>query len=129
MATRILIVDDSPLVRQRLRVLLLQHPEWDVCGEAADGQSAVELASRMAPDLIVLDFVLPGMNGLQTAQEIGRLVPGIPILMFSMHLSRQLIEAARKAGVRGAVAKTDVKHVIPGLEALLRQESFFCMEA
>lgn len=129
MASRILIVDDSPLVRQRLHALLLQHSDWEVCGEAADGQSAVELARRLTPDLIVLDFLLPGMNGLEIAQEIGRLIPGIPILMFSMHLSRQLVEAARKAGVRGAVAKTDVGHVIEGVEALLREESFFSSES
>lgn len=125
MSTRILIVDDSPLVRQRLGALLQQHADWEICGEAVDGQEAVTKAQTLAPDLIVLDFLMPGMNGLQAAREIGKLVPNVPILMFTMHLSRQLIDEARNVGVRGAVAKTDTQHVIEGVEALLRHESFF----
>jgi len=125
MSTRILIVDDSPLVRQRLGALLQQHADWEICGEAVDGREAVTKAQTLAPDLIVLDFLMPGMNGLQAAREIGKLVPNVPILMFTMHLSRQLIDEARNVGVRGAVAKTDTQHVIEGVGALLRDESFF----
>jgi DNA-binding NarL/FixJ family response regulator len=123
--TRILIVDDSPLVRQRLRDLLQQHPHWRVCGEAANGQDAIARARELSPDIIVLDFLMPGMNGMQAASEIGKLIPDVPILMFTTHLSRQLVEEARNVGIRGAVAKSDARYVIDGLEALLRNESFF----
>ncbi|PYX02575.1 MAG: hypothetical protein DMG85_21275 [Acidobacteria bacterium] len=123
--TRILIVDDSPLVRQRLRDLLHQHPHWQVCGEAANGQDAITRARDLAPDVIVLDFLMPGMNGMQAAREIGKLIPEVPILMFTTHLSHQLVEEARNVGIRGAVAKSDARYVIDGLEALLRHESFF----
>ena len=122
---RILIVDDSSLVRQRLRELLQQHPNWDVCGEAANGRDAIEKVQELNPDVIVLDFLMPGMDGLQAAREIGRVVPAVPILMFTMHMSRQLMQEARKVGIRGAVAKSDVTRVIQGLEALLRNEQFF----
>lgn len=122
---RILIVDDSTLVRQRLRDLLQRHPDWDVCGEAASGQDAVERVQELNPDVIVLDFLMPGMDGLQAAREIGKLVPSVPILMFTMHMSRQLMQEARKVGIQGAVAKSDVTRVIEGLEALLRHEQFF----
>jgi DNA-binding NarL/FixJ family response regulator len=125
LATHILIVDDSPLVRQRVGDLLQQHPHWEVCGEAVDGADAVEKAQALRPDLIVLDFMMPGMNGLQAAREIGKLIPGVPILMFSMHVSRQFVEEARDAGCRGAVAKSDVGHVIEGVEALLHNEAYF----
>lgn len=125
MSNRILIVDDSPLVRQRLRVLLQQHPGWEICGEAADGRDAVRKAQLLTPDLIVLDFLMPEVDGLQAARQIAQLVPGVPILMFSMHLSKQLMEEAKNVGVRGAVAKTDTRHLIEGVEALLRHESFF----
>jgi DNA-binding NarL/FixJ family response regulator len=125
LATHILIVDDSPLVRQRLGDLLQQHPYWEICGEAVDGPDAVEKAQTLRPDLIVLDFMMPGMNGLQAAREIGKLIPGVPILMFSMHVSRQFVEEARDAGCRGAVAKSDVGHVIEGVEALLHNEAYF----
>lgn len=127
MNTRILIVDDSPLVRQRLRDMLQQHSSWEVCGEAANGPDALEKVQLMKPDLIVLDFLMPGMDGLQTAREIGKLVPTIPILMFTMHLSRQLVEEARNVGIRGAVAKSDAGKIIEGVEALLRDEAYFAV--
>jgi DNA-binding NarL/FixJ family response regulator len=122
---RILIVDDSSLVRQRLRDLLQQHPDWDVVGEAANGRDAIDRVQQLNPDVIVLDFLMPGMDGLQAARELARVVPTIPILMFTMHMSRQLMQEARKVGIRGAVAKSDVTRVIEGLEALLRHEQFF----
>jgi DNA-binding NarL/FixJ family response regulator len=122
---RILIVDDSSLVRERLRDLLQQHPNWDVCGEAANGRDAIERVQELNPDVIVLDFLMPGMDGLQAAREIGKVVPSTPILMFTMHMSRQLMQEARKVGIQGAVAKSDVTRVIDGLEALLRHEQFF----
>ena len=122
---RILIVDDSSLVRQRLRDLLQQHPNWDVCGEAANGRDAIDKVQELNPDVIVLDFLMPGMDGLQAAREIGKVVPSTPILMFTMHMSRQLMHEARKVGIQGAVAKSDVTRVIEGLEALLRHEQFF----
>jgi len=125
MNARILIVDDSPLVRQRLRDMLQQHSAWEVCGEAANGRDALEKVQLMKPDLIVLDFLMPGMDGLQTAREIGKLVPAVPILMFTMHLSQQLVEEARNVGIRGAVAKSDAGRIIEGVEALLRNEAYF----
>jgi len=125
LTTRILIVDDSPLVRQRLRDMLQQHSRWMVCGEAANGRDALEKAQVTNPDVIVLDFLMPGMDGLQTAREIGKLLPSIPILMFTMHLSRQLVEEARNVGIRGAVAKSDASRIIEGVEALLRNEAYF----
>ena len=123
--TRILIVDDSPLVRHRLRDLLQQHVDWEVCGEAANGWDAVKKAQELTPDLIVVDFLMPGMDGLEASRRISALVPGVPILMFTMHMSRQLVEQARSAGVLGAVCKSDVSHVVEGLEAVLRHEAYF----
>ncbi len=125
METRILIVDDSALVRDRLRDMLQQHPHWEVCGEAANGREALEKVTHLVPDLIVLDFLMPGMDGLQAAKELGKIVPQVPILMFSMHLSRQLIDEARNVGVRGAVAKSDARRLVEGAEALLRNEAYF----
>jgi DNA-binding NarL/FixJ family response regulator len=127
-ATRILIVDDSPLVRQRLRDMLQQHAHWKVCGEAASGTEAIQKVQGLGPDLIVLDFLMPGMDGLQAARELGKVVPDVPILMFTMHLSRQLVEEARNVGIRGAVAKSDAGRIIEGVEALLRNEAFFCTQ-
>jgi DNA-binding NarL/FixJ family response regulator len=125
--TRILIIDDSTLVRGRLRDMLQQHQSWTVCGEAANGQDALNQLQQMTPDLIVLDFLMPGMNGLQTAQAINKVAPAVPILMLTMHLSQQLIQEARNVGIRGAVAKSDAGRVVEGLEALLRNEHYFSL--
>ena len=84
---RILIADDNALVRQQVRNLLGRHPDWEICGEAVDGRDAVNKARELNPDVIVLDFAMPEMNGLQSAWEIARLSPSTPILLFSMFLS------------------------------------------
>ena len=123
--TRILIVDDSPLVRLRLRDLLQKHVNWTVCGEASNGLDALKKVQELHPDLIVMDFLMPGMNGVQAAQEITKLLPDIPIFMLTMHMSRQLEEEARRAGIQGALAKTQVSRVVEGLEAVLRHEPYF----
>jgi DNA-binding NarL/FixJ family response regulator len=107
--------------------MLQQHSEWEVCGEASNGRDALEKVQLMKPDLIVLDFLMPGMDGLQTAREIGKLVPSVPILMFTMHLSKQLVEEARNVGIRGAVPKSDASRIIAGVEALLRNEAYFSL--
>jgi len=124
---RILIADDNALVRQQVRNLLGRHPDWEICGEAVDGRDAVNKARELNPDVIVLDFAMPEMNGLQSAWEIARLSPSTPILLFSMFLSNQLVEVAQKnAGIRGAVSKADViRDLVQGVEALLRRETFF----
>ena len=102
--TRILIVDDNPVVCQQLRKLLELHPDWEVCGEAVDGRDAVDKARQLAPDLILLDFAMPVMNGLQSAQEIAKLFPKTPMLLFTMFLSNQLVDEAKSSGIQGAVA-------------------------
>ena len=124
--TRILIVDDSSTMRYHLRKLLELHPTWEVCGEGVDGRDAVEKARQLAPDLIVLDFAMPVMNGLQSAQEITKVFPQTPILLFTSFLTTQLVNEARHLGIRGAVSKANAVHdLITGIEALLRQETFF----
>jgi DNA-binding NarL/FixJ family response regulator len=122
---RILVVDDNPTVRRYLRRALEQHEGWRVCDEARNGQEAVDRFQAIQPDVIVLDFQMPEMNGLDAARIITRISPEIPILIVTLYLSRQLAEEARKAGVRGACGKTDVSCVVQGIDALLREETYF----
>jgi DNA-binding NarL/FixJ family response regulator len=122
---RILVVDDNPAVRGYLRGILEQHEGWRVCGEARDGRDAVERFREVGPDVIVIDFQMPGMNGLDAARIIGRLAPEIPILMVTLFLSRQLSEEAMKAGIRGACAKTEISCVVEAVDALLREKTYF----
>ena len=122
---RILIADDNALVRHMLRALLEQHMGWHICGEASDGGEAIQRTLETRPDLIVLDFQMPVMNGLQAAQEIARVAPGVPVLLCTAHLSRHLMGEAREAGIQGAVSKSRGGDIVKGINALLRHESFF----
>lgn len=123
--TRILVVDDSKAMRRGLRHLLERHPHWRVCGEASDGREAVEKAQQMEPDVIVLDFQMPEMNGLDAAKSITQHSPRVPILMVSMHMSPQLAEEARKVGIRGVCAKDNVFSVVEAVETLLSHGTYF----
>jgi DNA-binding NarL/FixJ family response regulator len=123
---RILIADDSPPLRRGLRTLVGLNSEWQVCGEAVDGADAVEKAHQLAPDIILMDFSMPQMDGVQAAREIAKSGTDIPILLFSLHLSPQLMELARKAGLRGAISKSEISKIPYAIRALQRGETFFC---
>jgi DNA-binding NarL/FixJ family response regulator len=123
--TRILIADDSPPVRSGLRTLLGLNSDWQVCGEAVDGADAVEKARQLAPDLILMDFSMPEMDGVQAAQKIAESGTDIPILLFTLNLSRQLMELARNAGLRGAISKSEISRLPYAIKALQRGETFF----
>ncbi len=124
-ATRILIADDSPVVRQCLGRLLCRHLGWEVCGEASDGGDALRKAQELTPDVVVLDFMMPGKNGIEVAREIAKLLPKIPILLCSVFLTPQLVDLARGAGIAGTLSKGDLNKVIPCVETLLRGGTFF----
>ena len=125
MPTRILIADDNALVRSALRALIEGNPEWEVCGEALNGGQAVAKAFELRPDLVVLDFSMPVLNGLEAAREIGKLTPSIPMMLYSMFLTYELTEEARAAGCRAAVSKDTAGQLTAGIGAVLRHESFF----
>jgi len=123
--TRILIADDSPPMRCGLRTFLELNSDWQVCGEAVDGADAVKKAHQLAPDLIVMDFSMPEMDGVEAAREIARSGTDIPILLLSLHLSPQMIESARRAGMRGAISKAEISKMRYAIKALQRGETFF----
>ncbi len=124
---RILVVDDNRDVRRYLCRALEQHRGWLVCDEARDGQEAVNRFLQTRPDVVVLDFQMPGMNGLDAARIISQLSPETPILMITLYLTRQLSEEAEKAGVRGTCAKTDLHCVVDAVEALLQERTYFAV--
>jgi two-component system, NarL family, response regulator LiaR len=126
---RILVVDDNPSVRHYLRAILEQQPSWRVCGEARTGAEALHKVLESPPDLIVLDYQMPDLNGVDVARQICELFPKIPILMVTLHLSKQLSEAARLAGVRGACAKQDIGSVVEAVQVLLRDQTYFPVAA
>jgi DNA-binding NarL/FixJ family response regulator len=123
---RILLVDDdNARIRANLRAVLEQVAEWVVVGEAANGRKAVETWRESAPDVTVMDFLMPEMNGLEAARRLSKRYPEAPILMVTTDPSRQLGEEAKRAGIRGLCAKCDVRSLLKAVEALLRGQTYF----
>jgi DNA-binding NarL/FixJ family response regulator len=116
---RILIVDDSDFARTGLKVLLAGRTDCEVCGEANDGRQAVMKAIDLNPDLIILDYSMPGMDGLHVAQEIYKALPATLILMCTLFPSRELEKEAMKYGVRHVISKAEMsKALIAVLEGI-----------
>jgi DNA-binding NarL/FixJ family response regulator len=126
---RILIADDNPAVRRGLRDLIEHTSEWDVCGEAVNGREAIERARELHPDMLLLDLVMPGMNGFDTARELAKVEPGLPILLCTIQLSPYVVREAEKMGIQGAVSKSKVSQITDGIAAVLRHETFYCSPA
>lgn len=125
MSLLILIADDSRSVRRSLHGLLEQHPGWIVCAEAVDGADAVAKAQVCSPDVMVLDFFMPGMTGVEAADVLHNLLPSVPILLVTLYITAQLITQAKSVGIKGAVAKSDTRQIVNGVEALANHREFF----
>jgi len=112
---RILIIDDSPLVRRSLRsVLERQQPEWTVCGEAENGADGIDKAQKLHPDLIVIDLVMPVMNGIDASRALRRLMPEVPIVMYTTFADPYIRNAALAAGVHDLIDKSESSTTLIG---------------
>jgi DNA-binding NarL/FixJ family response regulator len=121
---RILIVDDSLVIRKCLRELLEQQSGWEVCGEAANGREGIEKAQELKPDVIVLDLSMPVMNGLEAARELTRLLPSVPLLMWTSFEIPYLKREALSAGVKTVVLKSEsLDDLVSSIQALLEPVS------
>ena len=106
---RILIVDDHAVLRKAVRRLLESRSEFEVCGEAEDGLHAIKLASEVKPDVVILDIVMPNMNGFEAAREIKAVSPHSQIVILSSHKDKQLLEEARRVGAVCYVPKSEAE--------------------
>jgi DNA-binding NarL/FixJ family response regulator len=107
MPLRVFIVDDSSLIRDLLRRCLEAEPGWKVCGEAVNGKDAVENAQKVQPNFIVLDLSMPVMNGLEAARILHKLMPAVPMIMFTSFITTRLRQEALDAGIRAVIAKDE----------------------
>ena len=121
MPIRILIAEDSPSVKNALRQLLEGAGPWEII-DVDNGAEAVAKAQELNPDLIILDLVMPVMDGFQAARKISSLLPDIPILMHTMHWSPQVEIEAQKVGVRKVVSKADGMLLVSTVQQLLIPE-------
>jgi len=106
---RVLLVDDFAAWRKYVRSVLQQRENFDVVGEAADGEEAIEKATELQPDLILMDVAMPKMNGIEAAKRIRDSAPNSKILFFSVETSDELAEAALAAGGQGYIVKSEVR--------------------
>ena len=117
MSHRILIVDDSALIRRSLRTCIEQNTQWEVCGEAENGKLGVQKVKDLCPDVVILDWQMPIMNGLEAAREITAIAPATTMLMITMHDHEGLVQQAYAAGIKEVLSKTDAvaEHLIASL--------------
>jgi DNA-binding NarL/FixJ family response regulator len=85
MAKRVLVADDNPLIRKALCKLFEVEENYDICSEATNGQEAIDLALKHSPDLIIMDLAMPVVNGLEAAHELKKMLPHVPIILFTQH--------------------------------------------
>jgi len=105
MAVTVLLADDHPIVRQGLRHLLETQPDFKVVGEASDGLEASQMAERYRPDVLVVDLMMPGLNGLEVTRQVSQRSPGTRIIVLSMHNNDAYVLQALKRGASGYVLK------------------------
>lgn len=123
---RLLIADDHDVVRTGLHAILSGQPGWEVVAEAEDGKRAVELVAETLPNVTILDYQLPIMNGIEATREIRAFHPETEVLIFTMHESEPLVRELLEAGARGYLLKSDAQRfLIAAVEALARHQPFF----
>ena len=123
---RILIADDHEVMRLGIRNLLESVPNWVVYAEASNGREAVDIVSRSTPDIIIMDITMPEMNGFEAAAKIAEIRPEIPVIMFSLHLSEDIIGRFKTGAIRGAVAKSEAaRDLLAAVKSVLRGGTFF----
>lgn len=123
---RLLLVDDHTLVRQGLRKILEERPDWEVVEEVGDGREAVRAAMAQKPDVAIIDAGMPLLNGIDATQQIVRRVPETRVLMLSMHSDEAYLTRALQAGATGYILKDSAgKDLLKGVEAVAAGQPFF----
>ena len=105
MAKRILVADDSELIRRQIRTILEPDPDIEICAEVANGLEAVQEVQRCRPDLAILDFLMPEMNGLEATREIKKIMPTLPVVLFTVDNTPQLEWESKQAGADALLPK------------------------
>ena len=122
---RVLVVDDHPIVRQGLALLINREPDLQVCGEAEDVHSAMQTIAALKPDIVVVDISLGGPDGLELLKQLRALDPDLPILILSMHDESIYAERALRAGASGYIMKQEAtEQVLIAIRRMLAGEVY-----
>lgn len=123
---RILIADDHEVVRQGARALIEREPGWEICAVANDGRQAVEMAREHAPDVVVMDASMPGLNGLEATRQIRKQCEGTEVVIFSADETDAFIRRVFESGARSLIAKSDAaEHLVAAIKSVSEHKSFF----
>ena len=106
---RVLIVDDHAFIRRGVQTILHPFPEWELCGEADNGNDAIRMAEELKPEIIIMDLSMPGLNGIEATRAIRKTQPAVKIVLLTLHESAELVRSAFRAGARGYLLKTDAE--------------------
>jgi two-component system, NarL family, response regulator NreC len=122
---KVLIVDDHGIVREGLKALIRKQADFKVVGEAEDGKAAVEMVSRLAPDVVIMDVTMPNLNGVDATRAIMRNCPNAKVIALSMHTEKTIVREMFKAGAYGYVLKSYLfDELNKSLEALKKGERY-----
>jgi DNA-binding NarL/FixJ family response regulator len=122
---KIVLVDDHKLLRDGLRNIIDQKTNMQIIGEASDGREAIKMASKLIPDVIVMDVAMPGLNGVEAAKQIHKNLPQIKIIGLSMHSGKQFIQGMFKAGAFGYLLKDgDADELITAITTVVKNKRY-----
>jgi len=125
-AIRILLVDDHAVIRQALRMLLESQPELEVVADVENGREAVQAVERLAPDVVLMDVVMPGLNGLEATRQIRRSAPATRVVMLSGFVDEDQLLDSIRAGASGYIIKrSDVSELVLAIQTVHRGNSYF----
>jgi DNA-binding NarL/FixJ family response regulator len=126
----ITVADDYETVRRGVCAILESRRDIEVCAQAANGEEAVRKAKELRPDIIIMDFTMPVMDGIEASKQILHLFPEMPIIMFSMHNLETLATAAKDLGLRGFITKGgSADNLLAAIDKVVNKESFFVLTA
>lgn len=117
----ILVADDNPVMRDALCKLFEPEDGLELCEQAVNGQDAIDKAKKFRPDLIILDFSMPVMNGVDAARAIKKIMPRVPIILFTIHGNEMLSAAVKEAGIDAFVSKAEMVNPAVHTRALLKR--------
>ena len=122
---RVIVVDDHAVIRRGVQGILHSFPEWELCGEAENGEEGIKLAASVKPEVVIMDVSMPGINGLEATRQIHQLLPETKVLLLTLHSSTELVRSAFRAGARGYVLKSDAEHeLVRALNVLVGEGTY-----
>ncbi len=106
---RVLIVDDHAFIRRGVEAILQCFPEWELCGEASNGNDAIRMADEIHPDVVLMDVTMPGMNGIDATRVIRKAHPEMKVVLLTLHESPEILRSGFRAGANGYLLKADAE--------------------